>query len=823
MPLIVGLDTEYSRGVGEFSMPEGNDSRNRVLSYQLWFLDTNTSREGGIVIPVENGHKLSGRLTLASLLGMGFVFAKQAGIVEQLPGKIILAAHFWRADLPSLKDFKKLKRRVDAVRNTYVSAKQPFVQDIFVHGRRHRLSITMVDTMLLAPAGHQSLAALGDLLGIEKVELPDGMIERMDILQKENPELFEKYALRDAKIAAKWVREILAFFTFELGLNLNRYPVTLGAAGVKMFLGGLDGGQLGTLLGISDTVTYHNGNRCWRDNIGDLISFFANCYHGGRNEAFAVGYHEGHLTDIDLVGAYTTAMAAIRYPNWDGLVETTDMGILAQPDALCVARVSFRFPPSTRVPSLPVRAGNRGLIYPLEGVSYCTGAELLVARNLGAEIEVMKGVYVPWLDNERPYAEFTKTINSLRKKYPKGSVLERVAKEIGNSLYGKTAQGVANMRGNRDGAAQSVRQTRSFDSREGKMRDLDPSKITQPLLAAFITGLVRAVLSEMIAALPSDAKLLTATTDGFLSDVDADRLNTSGPLIRFFSQLREIVSGDPNPIEVKGEAAEVIVVKTRGAFATKPIDAGNPGKPILARAGQKLETPISDRWEECREWEQIYRARTYDLKHTQRRMIDLQTQWQSDADLTDYMQEVRVNLDYDLKRKPVAVANRNGVICCSTEPWQTVGEFNTWRDAFEKWRAKKGRVLRTVQDWEDFVAYKRDVAQKAQAGVRTSRRPPVVQLFLRCYAFGKLGLPGRDFAAAAGLVTEHGWPTTIQNVKDAKRRGSVKVGVIDELDEAERNFLLEAAERWPEFDYTALLTTGDPPTLMAGQCQKAES
>ena len=238
MPLIVGLDTEYTRGVGEFSLPEWNGSRNRVLSYQLWFLDTGTSREGGIVIPVENGHKLSGRLTLASLLGKGFIFAKQAGIVGELPDKIILAAHFCRADLPSLRDFKQLKRKVDAVRNTYVSAKQPFVQDIYVHGRRHRLSITMVDTMLLAPAGHQSLAALGDLLDIEKVELPDGTIERMDILQRENPELFEKYALRDAEIAAKWVRKISAFFTAELGLNLDRYPVTLGSAGVKMFLGG---------------------------------------------------------------------------------------------------------------------------------------------------------------------------------------------------------------------------------------------------------------------------------------------------------------------------------------------------------------------------------------------------------------------------------------------------------------------------------------------------------------------------------------------------------------------------------------------------------
>ena len=75
------------------------------------------------------------------------------------------------------------------------------------------------------------------------------------------------------------------------------------------------------------------------------MSYFANSYHGGRNEAYAVGYHTGLLTDIDLRGAYTTAMVAIRYPDWDRLAATTDLGVLAQPDALSVARVRFAFLP----------------------------------------------------------------------------------------------------------------------------------------------------------------------------------------------------------------------------------------------------------------------------------------------------------------------------------------------------------------------------------------------------------------------------------------------------------------------------------------------
>ena len=48
------------------------------------------------------------------------------------------------------------------------------------------------------------------------------------------------------------------------------------------------------------------------------LEFAAQCYHGGRNEAFAVGYSPAgrEVFDLDLCGAYTTAMALISVPNW---------------------------------------------------------------------------------------------------------------------------------------------------------------------------------------------------------------------------------------------------------------------------------------------------------------------------------------------------------------------------------------------------------------------------------------------------------------------------------------------------------------------------
>ena len=80
---------------------------------------------------------------------------------------------------------------------------------------------------------------------------------------------------------------------------------------------------------------------------------------------------ERPLVDYDLKGAYTTAMAAFRPLDWDSVIHTKDLDQLATLDALTVATVDFEFPRGTRFPSLPVDAGKRGLVYPLNGTRDC--------------------------------------------------------------------------------------------------------------------------------------------------------------------------------------------------------------------------------------------------------------------------------------------------------------------------------------------------------------------------------------------------------------------------------------------------------------------
>ena len=329
-------------------------------------------------------------------------------------------------------------------------------------------------------------------------------IQQMSKLLHDDPVLFEAYAVRDAEVSAAWLIKYLHFLEAELGIEPGRQPpATLGAAAVKKFRAICkdDDYDLDELLGLEWTETIDKGRRRKvKDKIPDFRDhegFFADCYHGGRNEAYFAGFTpEDVITDIDIRGAYTTAMATIHTPDWRGAIDTTDIAILAEPGdrGMGFARVRFRFPNGTRFPCLPVRAGDAGLIYPLSGTSYATGPELVVARRLGVNIEVEHGVFVPWLDDRRPFLQFTEVINTIRKAHETGSALELAAKEIGNSCYGKVAQGTDLLKSPEVTGKSRVSGKRVFDSRKGEMTTLPPSSISNPALAAFITGLARAFL-----------------------------------------------------------------------------------------------------------------------------------------------------------------------------------------------------------------------------------------------------------------------------------------------------------------------------------------
>ena len=156
-------------------------------------------------------------------------------------------------------------------------------------------------------------------------------------------------------------------------------------------------------------------------------------------------------------------------------------------------------------------------------------------------------------------------------------------KEIGNSAYGKIAQAVASLRVIQD----DVVLRRTFDTKWGETDTLGPSAITQPMYAAYCTGLVRAALSEAVARLPGAPGQQARQPTEFLfvgSEVDLD---VSGPVAQAFAQARARITPDkPNVWEVKHLLPRAIIVKTRGAYTVAP--PGWTGKAICAQAGYRL-------------------------------------------------------------------------------------------------------------------------------------------------------------------------------------------------------------------------------------------
>ena len=817
--LRIGFDSEFVRAdavEGEETARAIADAAligNEVLCYSASIENVGTGAvDDGIIRLDRFKGRRKDRFTLAQFLSILLDQARDCGLVtdadlqtrseHQKKGRLLridLVAHFTRADLCGFSDFYSLKRRFNSVRGTYASTKNPAVFAVRLRSRRVVMcSVKLYDSMLLAPAGNQSLMKLGALLGQPKVEIPADRKARMDLLRDEDPDLFERYAIQDAVIARLWLKRMDEFATNEL--NLSKLPPTLGGMGVNMFkdlIKGFEKNLTMVLGGKTKDNRYHA-----HESIQDYTAFVASCYHGGRNEAFHVGFSDStrDIIDIDLAGAYTSAMAAIREPDWDGVRITTNLQDLAVVDsAMTMARVRVSHPDGTVFPSLPVRAPNgRGLVYPLDGETYATGPELVVAIGQGARIEVIHGLVVPFASDWRPFAEFSLRIAAMRKRYPKKSALELIIKEIGNSLYGKLAQAVDGMRGSGGGGS------RVFDSTTGETVALPPSGITSPVLAAWITGMVRACCSEAIASIPAHRNVYSVTTDGWLSDCTLEEVDTTGPVLSAFARARALIAEGPI-LEVKHTVRQVLVVKTRGTFTSLQVD-GSP--PVLARAGQRTDRVFDDEALESLDWINEYRERQYTTSYIHRTLISLRDQWKHSSDLVDQLRTVRLNLEFDHKRRLINPHDRDGLLSASTAPWRNLGEFMAMRDSFESWRKAQRTVCKTREDWDAFIDWADRRPGRVAAGVKADR-PPLVQMFLRAWARREMrGMPRvkngpAGHHAKIAEIASRWWPTTRDDVRKAGRYQSA--AAVEFVDLPELLFVHEIARHFPGLDWWHLI------------------
>ncbi|MCL5592480.1 DNA polymerase [Enterobacter roggenkampii] len=782
LTLHIGFDTEYVFN------PETR--QNDILSYQSYVVLPDNTGISNIIYPPDSQKK--SRLSFKDFLFQTITPLLETGVITKWPGIINIYAHFIRADITSFANFwSDYKILLKGIRGTVSSFKNRYGIDFDEQQERRAKTeqimfdkrtspprcsnVAFIDTLLITPGG-MGLAECGELLGLPKLTIPAPYsITNMREYLLGDRAGFEAYALRDAEIAVRYALQVRNFCAREL--MIDRVPATIGAMAVSRFTKTLKENNmspevcLGTHIKTRELwLTEKQAFRTIKNPASvpsrELFETFPiNCYHGGRNECFMMGVTPSdHWYDYDLAGAYTTGLLDILTPDYGNI------RLSKNPDDYCghvmgFALVTFRFPESVPYPSLPVRTDQYGLFFPLSGESWATAPEIELALSLGAEMTIHNGIIVPWICDTSPhnsestsvFLPFVQQVRENRNRHIKGSLEEKFWKEIGNSLYGKLAQG--------------LRAKTAFDTARGLNRSLPPSSVTQPFFAAHVTGFIRAVAGELMNALPSDSSVVSVTTDGFLTNCPLNKINMSGPLSSRFQSLCDIVDPGSSMLTCKHEVSQLIAMKTRGQLTYRAIQ----GKPVVhARAGVKppADIPRSDYNDYMVD---LYLNRLPGQTLSRSTLISTREMWLSESDLVSREQDIRLNLEFDFKRQPVQPAMNEEHLLMFSRPWDNMEEALQQRSLFDDWR--QTHTLKTLADWDDWCdfLYCRTVFSDMKLKVGSKRSDDIlVRLFLRALTQCQWGLMLKDKKSysckeVAEWLTSEGYSVTVTDVKNAVR------------------------------------------------------
>ncbi len=835
--------------------------RNGVIAYGLR-LDFEGSFTTNIVYTT--GKEVRNRLTLSRLIRSIIDKALMEGIIREFPEKLTLVTHFGRGDLAACKDFPIIKNKVDALKNVMTTAgkaynlnidldhKSGLPSEILPHmpdGRVMRLSnesggmrevtVTFRDTSLLSSENHKSLEAIGVLVDVPKVSLPDGFDKtRMSWFFEKKREIAEAYLLADLEITSKYYRKLEGLFE---SLGLAKVPPTLGAASVSLFERSLKGltdssGYPVTrevLFGVtkSKAVKYSKTTCSFYTFSSEEYSFersmfdkvMGMVYHGGRTETFLTGPTPSNhtLNDIDLITAYPTGQTGIRIPDYSrGFPSCNPDDFTA--DVLGAAKVSFECPPDLLVPLFVVQT-RYGLIAPRRGVTHATAPEIASARHLGIAVKIESGVIIPYTDDRiHPFATFVRSMGELRNALKERKINENgdiviednaeslIIKTVSNSLYGKTAQ--------------AVRERNVFDSRTGLDKPLPRSAVTNPAFAAYTTGLVRAAVCEMLNSIARDHIIASVSTDGFLTSAGIEDISLDGPSCQALVECRKMLTGSPKLLEVKKSVDQVVVPRNRATFTSQ---RGPGRKSVTAKGGIKVPAGVGNQ----DDWLlSLFLSRDYNTAVPREDLIATRAQWSQNADLVSIARAPRVNLEPDHKRQYVNPRMETiggdgphaGIahLALDSVPFETAEDAVLNRTLFDAWRHKTGGCLTDLESWAAWCDFRDDMKATRGAGVRTRRTAggsadTLKRVFLRALPRDKFGvsMEGRTQKWVAGWLTAAGYRTSVHSVKDAGRPGLDPVPHSVAVTEKTAALLKTILREFPSFAYEQVFVAGHVPLL----------
>lgn len=730
--LVLAYDTEYQSG----------ETHNEILSYQICAFEPNRQRWCEFIIHVRDGD----RLTLDEVIDATRLHLQVRPRSLSKAG-VLVVSHFGAAEWSALENRETLAGFLQLIRKVPVTLGWARAT-LRLNNRAQRCLLRIMDTFLLAPDNAKGLKKLGDTVGIRKIDLPPGTIEDMAALRETDRGLFENYGINDSRITLAYLIHMIDVVQREL--ELADMPLTVGGIATKAFVASMAERDYLDAFGLEKRENHRRKTeivpglvREWADGA------FRDGFCGGLNNATPgfVSARDGRVVfDIDFVSAYPTAAATVPRLDWSDVAnirDTPDLQDVHGVQDVCLTPVSlayvrFSFPDATNRPSIPVRVGKYGLIYPLRGEGYATTPELITAREKGAEIEILRCITIPMAldDAELPqplFAPFLADMIARRRRFQPKTLENLLYKLICNGLYGKLAQGV------------KTRYVRSFDRRD----QLPDSAVTCPAYASAITGTVRAALIELQDAIEEVGGVVhSATTDGCMASFeghpDTHRTLEDIPgllatvyrkpaIQRMRDGLRNMNLPD-RVLELKAVGDSCEVWKTRGYVVWRDGQVQH-----LAKAGHQLDV------DELREVSRSPEIRTW----TMRSLASAQSIYDGvHEDLVSTTTDKRANLDFDFKLIP---DGRGGF-----RPPHDRDEFLDWRESADALR-KTG--LRATTERVALGVRGHSLRGDVEA---TVRRKLLRALLQDIDGTRPAGLSDREIAERLGF--------TATDAKNAKRR-----------------------------------------------------
>jgi hypothetical protein len=149
-----------------------------------------------------------------------------------------------------------------------------------------------------------------------------------------------------------------------------------------------------------------------------------------------------------------------------------------------------------------------------------------------------------------------------------------------------------------------------------------------------------------------------------------------------------------------------------------------------------------------------------------------------------------------------------------------LADFTCARDGLEAWKKARRRVLKTCVDLTDLVAWTTNQdGLKVSGSTAQSGRPPFVNAFLRAKVRDLLDATWPD-KRLADFLTDNGFPTGLDTVKQAKRRGELTLGALTRLSEEQAAFAAAIYRAYPAMPLERLVATDSPAAAVLGAASK---